>query len=77
MMFDINPISLSAVQAFMRLTFVSQQTPDFALSILEQNSLFDLVLEIMESLDPKTLQTDMLPLAKAPALIALKKDEAA
>jgi hypothetical protein len=49
MMFDINPISLSAVQAFMRLTFVSQQTPDFALSILEQNSLFDLVLEIIES----------------------------
>jgi hypothetical protein len=47
------------------------------LSILDQNSLFDLVLEIMESLDPKTLQTDMLPLAKAPALIALKKDEAA
>jgi hypothetical protein len=30
MVLDINPISLSAVQAFMRLTFVSQQTPDFA-----------------------------------------------
>jgi hypothetical protein len=33
----------------MRLTFVSKQTPDFALSILEQNSLFDLVLEVIES----------------------------
>jgi putative PEP-CTERM system TPR-repeat lipoprotein len=49
----------------------------FALSILEQNSQFDLVLEIIETLDPTTRQTDVVQLAKASALIALKQDQAA
>ncbi len=49
----------------------------FALSILEQNSQFDLVLDIIETLPSTTRQTDVVQLAKASALIALKQDQAA
>jgi hypothetical protein len=41
------------------------------------NSLFDLVLEMIESLAPTTRQKDVMSLAKASALIALKQDQAA
>jgi len=49
----------------------------FALSILEQNSQFDLVLDIIETLPATTRQMDVVQLAKASALIAFKQDQAA
>jgi Flp pilus assembly protein TadD len=49
----------------------------FALSILQQNSQFDLILDVIETLPATTRQTDVVQLAKASALIDLKQDQAA